>query len=97
MEKETDEEDSGKGVIIFGLINIVLVVIHSRIRVFLISSAMILLLGTGIAISVDAYKKGKKVIGGMGCILNMIAILIYGGEFILIIIYSIRKFLGFFG
>lgn len=97
MEKETNnEKDSGKGIIIFGLINIVLVLILSRLRIFLISTAMILMLGAGIYCSVDTFKEGKRFCGAAGFLLNIIAMLIYVGEFGMIIFQYIRMFLGFF-
>ncbi|MDE7339265.1 MAG: hypothetical protein K2N80_01720 [Lachnospiraceae bacterium] len=94
---ETDnEQSSGKTIIIFGLINIVLVLFLSRLRVFLISTAMILMLGAGMIGSADTFKKGKRFCGVMGYVLNIIAILIYAGEFGMIFLQYIKKFLGFF-
>lgn len=97
LEKEADNgQSSGKTIIIFGLINIVLVLVLSRLRVFLISTAMILMLGAGIIGSADTFKKGKRFCGVLGYALNIIAILIYVGEFGMILLQYIKMFFGFF-
>ena len=66
---------SWKGCIIFGIINILLVLLATNIRVILISFSLILILIIGIATSVQSIKEDWKMgfkISALGCIVGLL-------------------------
>ncbi|MCR5541671.1 MAG: hypothetical protein K6F71_12760 [Ruminococcus sp.] len=82
MEKEN--KASWKGDIIFGVINILLVLLCTKLNIILISSAMVLLIIIGIAVSAQSVKEnfaaGHKLaaIGcGVGVLLQCTAAVLY--------------------
>ena len=64
--------------IIWGIINIVLVILCSGVfKIFFLSTAMIILLWIGIGISVSDIKEGHKAVGITAFLLNGFAAIIY--------------------
>ena len=81
---EEENKASCKGDIIFGLINILLVLLCTKLNIILISSAMVLLIIIGIAVSAQSVKEnfaaGHKLaaIGcGVGVLLQCAAAVLY--------------------
>lgn len=66
---------SWKGCIIFGIINILLVLLATNIRVILISLSLILILIIGMATSVHSMKADWKMgfkISSIGCVVGLL-------------------------
>lgn len=64
--------------VIWGIINIVLVILCSGIlKIFFLSTAMIIFLWIGIGISVSDIKEGNKAVGIIALLLNGFAAVLY--------------------
>lgn len=71
-------QEKNNASIIWGIINIVLVILCSGIfKIFFLSTAMIILLWIGIGISVSDIKEGHKAVGITAFLLNGFAAIIY--------------------
>ena len=70
-----EPKPSWKGCIIFGIINILLVLLCTKLNIILISTAMILLIITGIAVTAKAVKDDREAgfrLSGLGCIIGLL-------------------------
>lgn len=70
-----ETKPSWKGCIIFGIINILLVLLCTKLNIILISTAMILLIITGFAVAVKSIKDDREAgfrLSAFGCIIGLL-------------------------
>lgn len=98
--EEQDSKPSWKGCIIFGIINILLVLLCTKLNIMLVSTAMMLLIIVGVAVSAKSVKEdfntGYKLsaIGcAIGVLLNCGAGVLYVVNILMGLVSMIMKFI----
>ena len=70
-----EPKPSWKGCIIFGIINILLVLLCTKLSIVLVSTAMILLIITGIAFAVKSIKEDREAgfkLSALCCVIGLL-------------------------
>ena len=99
MEKQHKEPaPSWKGCIGFGVVNIVLVLLCTKLSMVLLSTGMLLLLAVGVAVAVQSIKEDWKAgftqsaIGcGLGLGLHVVATVLYGVNVLSSLVALVRR------
>ena len=75
MQDNNESKPQWKGCVIFGLINIALVLLCTKLNIIMISAAMILLIVIGVAVTVQSVKEdwreGFKA-SAFGCVIGLL-------------------------
>lgn len=94
-----NRQPRGKGAVIFGAINLLLVILCSWLKVFILSTAMIILLILGICVSVQGIKEAKAIaqkkqlaVDIAGLLINCAALLLYAFTFVTRLLNMILRF-----
>ena len=98
---ENEHKSSWKGCIIFGIINILLVLLCTKLNVMIISTGMMLLIAAGIYVSVQSAKEdfgaGLRA-QALGCVVGLLvnagAAVLYVVNILLGLINTVMRLLG---
>lgn len=87
-----ETKPSWKGCIIFGIINILLVLLCTKLSIVLVSTAMILLIITGIAVAVKSIKEDSEAgfkLSALGCVVGLLLQCVAGVLYVFNIVSNI--------
>lgn len=94
MENDKTPTPSWKGCILFGIVNLVLVWLCTRLNILLISVAMMLLLLTGVVVSFQSVKedwhKGFKL-SAVGCVGGLLFHVVAGTLYVISILLGVTS------
>ena len=83
---------SWKGCIIFGIINLLLVLLCTKLNIILVSAALVLLIIAGIVVSAQSIKEDFKSgfkISAIGCVIGLLLQLFAGALYVFNILSGI--------
>ena len=87
-----EQKPSWKGCIVFGIINILLVLLCTKLNIILISTAMILLIIIGIAVTAKSVKEDRESgfkLSALGCVVGLLLQCVAGVLYVFNIVSNI--------
>ncbi len=87
-----EQKPSWNGCIVFGILNILLVLLCTKLHIILISTAMILLIITGFAVAVKSIKEDREAgfkLSALGCVVGLLLQCIAGVLYVFNVVSNI--------